>query len=431
MDACRAALFAVCLVSALSSPARAQSTASPAAEAPLTLADAQTSLETGNREIIAARRALDVAASGVIIAGARPNPTVSAEWTSTTPSSGLGAVRNKQFDSVLHVDQLVERGGKRELRIATADALVQAARRDLAEVRRQQRLALEIAYYDLKLAQEKLRIQNDTALLQQQSVNATQRRFEAGDAAESEVVRLRVEALRAANDARAAEADLIRARQDVAILIGQEGKAGALAAVDDWPAALPADAAAEPDPASIEARPDVRAAQARVDSAEQARELARRLLTRDVTVGAQVERLFPPDPGIGFGGTGYGVSFSVPLFLRYGFEGEVAQAEAQLTSAMAARDRQVLIASAEVRRARNEAVAAAERKRRLTEELLPRAKRAMDAAEFAYQRGATPLLDLLDARRTARAIELEAATAAADFAKARSALLASRTVDRP
>ncbi len=175
----------------------------------------------------------------------------------------------------------------------------------------------------------------------------------------------------------------------------------------------------------IEARPDVRAAQARVDAAERARELARRLRTRDVTLGAQVER-FPPDPGVS-----YGMSFSVPLFLRYGFEGELAQAEAQLTGAMAARDRQVFIALAEVRRARNDAIAAAERTRRLVDELLPQAKRATDAAEFAYQRGATGLLDLLDARRTARALELEAATAAADFAKARSALIASLTMDTP
>src|SRR5689334_3987246 len=86
-------------------------------ERALSLADAEARLETSNREIIAARRALDVAASGVLIAGAVPNPTLSASVASISPNRGIGAggLRDKQMDSILHVDQLVERGGKREL----------------------------------------------------------------------------------------------------------------------------------------------------------------------------------------------------------------------------------------------------------------------------------------------------------------------------
>src|SRR3954454_11831798 len=113
-------------------------------EMPLTLQQAQAKLEAGNREIIAAQRALDVASSGVLLAGAVPNPTLSAGVSSINPSRGIGGGRlqDRQVDSVLHVDQLVERGGKRDLRIATAGAQVEAARRDLGEVRRQQQLAL-------------------------------------------------------------------------------------------------------------------------------------------------------------------------------------------------------------------------------------------------------------------------------------------------
>src|SRR4051812_31015572 len=109
-------------------------------ERALSLADAEAQLESGNREIIAARRALDIAGSGVLIAGAAPNPTLSASVASLNPNRGLGAggLRDKQLDSILRVDQLFERGGKRELRVATADALVLAAGRDLDEVRRQQ-----------------------------------------------------------------------------------------------------------------------------------------------------------------------------------------------------------------------------------------------------------------------------------------------------
>ena len=43
------------------------------------------------------------------------------------------------------------------------------------------------------------------------------------------------------------------------------------------------------------------------------------------------------------------------------------------------------------------------------------------AAEFAYTKGAMGLMDLLDARRTLRQVQIEAATACAEYAKALSA----------
>ena len=386
---------------------------------PLSLAQAEARLETANREIIAAQRSLEIASARVGVAGAVPNPTLSAQVSSINPIRGIGAggIQNKQVDSVLHIDQLVERGGKRELRIASAESDVQAVRRDLAEIIRQQRLAVQSAYFDLKLALEKRRILADTARLQSESLNAAERRLQAGDASESEVVRFRVEALRSVNDARAAEADVARAQQALAILIGLDASYASIQPSDDWPSGLPLGSSAEPDPEQLKLRPDVQAAQARVETAERNRELARRLRTRDVTVGAQVER-FPPDPGLM-----YGMSVSVPLFVRYYFEGEIAQSEAELTASMAARDKTLALAQADVRRAQTDLLSAAERQRRLYDDLLPQARRALDSAEFAYKNGATGLIDLLDARRTLRALDLEAVTATGDFAKARAALL--------
>lgn len=388
----------------------------------LTLAEAEARLEAGNREIIAARAQLELVGTGVTLAGAVPNPSLSASVSSINPSRGIGGGRpqDRQLDSILHVEQLVERGGKRELRIANADAQVAATQHDLDEVRRQQRLALNVSYFELKLALEKLQVLRDALRLHEQSVTATQKRFQAGDVAETEVVRLRVEALRAANEARAAESDVVRNRQALGTLIGVETGTPEFVPTDAWPTEAPAAASAEASSQRVEARSDVRAAQARVVAAERSRELARSLRTRDVSVGAQVER-FPPDPGVSLG-----FSITMPLFLRYNFEGELAAAEAGLTSAMGARNRQVAIAMAEIRRAQNDLRAADERRRRLNEDLLPQARRALQSAEFAYQRGATSLLDLLDARRTRGALELEAVSAAADFAKARAAWFASQ-----
>ncbi|MFM9967722.1 MAG: TolC family protein, partial [Burkholderiales bacterium] len=130
----------------------------------LSLTEAEARLEAGNREIIAARQLVELASSGVLLAGAVPNPSFTASVSSISPQRGIGGGRpqDKQVDSIVRLDQLLERGNKRDLRIATADAQVLASQRDLDEVRRQQRLALNVAYFELKLALEKLQIQRET-----------------------------------------------------------------------------------------------------------------------------------------------------------------------------------------------------------------------------------------------------------------------------
>ena len=60
---------------------------------------------------------------------------------------------------------------------------------------------------------------------------------------------------------------------------------------------------------------------------------------------------------------------------------------------------------------------------RSVKDIVPRASQVASQAEFAYKRGALSLTDLLDARRTLRATQLDALAARADLAKARTALM--------
>jgi outer membrane protein, heavy metal efflux system len=59
---------------------------------------------------------------------------------------------------------------------------------------------------------------------------------------------------------------------------------------------------------------------------------------------------------------------------------------------------------------------------RLENELLPRARRALEIAEFAYQQGETSQLDYLDVRRTYIALQQESLEAMRQFAAAESRL---------
>ena len=304
-------------------------------------------------------------------------------------------------------------------------------RHDLRDTRRQQRLALHQAYYDLKLVKEKRAIAGRTWDIGLQALAAADKRVAAGDLAPVDRYRLSVEALRGANEVISADADMGQVRVALAVIMGRKsGDQGSremrvddLTADDPWPSVATLVAGVgvgESAPVSISAavrsRADVAAAEARVTAAAAGRAVAKSLRTRDVTLGAQVERQPTNAPGLLFG-----VNVSIPLFARYGYEGEIARAEADYATALIARQKTIVQAEAEATKARSLLDGAKARLSAFESDIRPAAKRALDAIEFAYARGASNLTDVLDARRTWHATELDLVVARSDYAKALAA----------
>ena len=392
----------------------------------LSLADAERLLGERSRELIAARRALESAGAQREIAAVRPNPTLSLNSSSISnhPGTGPGPANQWRIDTILRIDQPIERGGKRELRMDAAEGLERAARGDSLDVLRTQLAQLRGAYYDLKQAEEKVTVLAETAQLFGRTLAAAQVRLKAGDLAAADVAKVQVDYERAQNDARGAQADLTRARLALAYLIGEERDAGTLRASDAWPPI------GRPGPAevdrviaqSLDTRPDVIAAKARVATAEKLRDLAKSQQTRDITLGAQYER-YPsnvPTDSVGFG-------ISLPLFTGNDFSADIRRAEVDRYAALDALERTRAVAGNDVRRAASDVAAAAERVERYDSTLLEAAQRTAQAVEFAFQRGANSVLEVLDARRTLRAVRLEALAARTDYAKALAAWRASQT----
>lgn len=418
----RAALlrFSLALLAAfiLAAPARAQMSFEAAA---LSLADAQRAALSRNPDLRIALSALESARAAIQSADTAPNPVLTLQAMGISPSQGIGpgGLRSKAVDSAIRIDQQIERGGKRELRLHNAQWLEQAARADLSEVRRQLRLAVALAYYDLLAAQEKRAILRDSLQLFRQTMDAAQRRRQAGDLAGADVARIEVDALRAANDAEAADAELLRAQETLALALDAAPQARRLKAVDPWPDAADIDDGAALD--AIEARADVRAAQARVRAAQEGLRLALSLRTRDITIGVQAEH-YPQNGANAYGsGNSVGIAVQFPLLLRNQYQGEIGNAEAALESARATLDKIRNAAQSELARSRDEARIAAARLRRYDAELLPAAERSAAAAEYAFKHGAIGVMDALDARRSRRAVQLDAAAARADHARALAA----------
>ncbi len=389
---------------------------SPPMTLSLTLQAAESRLIACNRDVLVAFHALEAAEADRATAGQRPNPNLTLGASNINPRAGIGGggLQDKTIDSSIRLDQLVERGGKAELRESQADAIFHAAQADWQEVIRQQRLALRQNYFELLFQQARIEMQREFSGFAKASLSAAEQRLKAGDIAPSEANRFRLDAARAQNDVRQAEVEARKARLELAKSIGAE--------------TIPADISVQVAPlanpegfkplSNPNQRSDLVAAASRVQAAEGARALAKSLATRDVTVSAQFDRWPASNANPQGTGNSFGFYFSIPLSLRHANEGEVKRAVADLQTARDALIRLQAQATAESKLNLDNWQAAAARVAGIEKDILPLAREVAKAAEFAYGKGATNVLDLLDARRTLKQIELDAAQAGADAGKA-------------
>lgn len=384
------------------------------AAAPLSLARAEELLVRHNAALAAAREALEARLADRDVAAQPPNPGLSLNAASIQPSRGLGAgpLSDKRMDTIVRYEQLVERGGKRELRIGAAEWIVEASRNELAVASRASRLALYAAYYDLVLANERLQVAEGASAACYRTLRDLESKGAAGSVQDRS--RLRVDALRAEHDARVARADMEKAQLGVAYLIGMLPDARTIRPADGWPAfdsTRPGGAAVP----TLREPPEVAAARARLQAAEKGRELARSLSVRDVTVGVQFERDLPDF------GNSVGVGVAIPLLIRHAYQGEIRRTEADRNAARIDLERATNQAASDLARARADLDAAVDRIRSFREVLVVEAEQAARSADDAYTSGKLAVIDLLDARRILYATRLDYAAAQADYARALAA----------
>jgi len=165
---------------------------------------------------------------------------------------------------------------------------------------------------------------------------------------------------------------------------------------------------------ALDARPDLRAAQAARDKAAADISLAKANAWWDVTPQIEYQRI-GPDNTIGFG-------FALPIKLFDRNQGEITRAQAEAKRVEATRDALLAQALAEVDTAL--ATVAAERQKAtlLRDHYLPKVKQARETVEFAYRRGGVTLLDYLDAQRSYREKSLEYLRSIANYRTAVYAL---------
>jgi cobalt-zinc-cadmium efflux system outer membrane protein len=268
----------------------------------------------------------------------------------------------------------------------------------------------------------------DSALRDFQRIEEVSRiRLDAGDIAQADYSRVVIDLQRIENDRAQAQSDRIRAQQFLGFVLGLQTIPTELTLSGPWPALQ----AGFPDPDPLSLRPEIASAQAQLDQASTARTLARRLATRDVSVGVQADR-YPAPAG---DGNTFGLYFSVPLFAWHRFEGEIARAETEVTAAQINLQRlrqQAISQQAVLLQDRDIAM---NRWRRLRENALPLGDRLSSSIRLAYEQRAISLLDMLDSLRVYRLLQADTLEARLQFEKsdalARALLRVSQQANDP
>ncbi len=392
----------------------AQPQGAPGAEAARPL-DLQAVLQAArsNLDVSLAQRLQQAALSDVRAADRAPAPVLSARASSIDLDKGVGAghlLTRKPIEKNLGLDWTLERGNKRALRTESARSAADAAGLDVQEVRVQQQLAAASAFYELLAAQDKLAQLDELARAGSELAALSQRRQKAGDISQQELLRTEIEVQRTLAERRAAQAE----RERAAIALGQlTGLAGPLQARADWP--LEQSAITVPE---LALRPDVRAAQRRVEAARAALDNALALRRNDVTVGTGLSH----QPGSSRAMLELRLQMPLAGMLgNYDYEGEIGRAQAQLDQAGDELERVRRQATAELARLAEDLRASAARLQGFEADIVPRARRVAQMSELAYGRGALALVDLIDARRTLRSVLLDQIAARAEHARALAA----------
>ncbi|RKE53800.1 MULTISPECIES: TolC family protein [unclassified Sphingomonas] len=399
---------AIVAAGACASSLQAQTRPPVLAEPVLTLADAlgragaispfQDAASAGVRAAEAQRR----------VAALRPNPSIVAE---TENVAGSGIYRGlRSSETTLGLALPLERGGKRQARMALADAQIGRAGIAAEIARADLRLRVTQAYVVGVAAQRRVAVARDQVGIAAEVLRAAKVRVQAGRASPLEEQRADVARLAAGGALERADRSATVAATNLARLIGMP--VGSLD--DSWFQLV--DALGPLQPSRSTSTLIAAAARADLDTATAQVRLARSQRVPDLTLSASARRLEQTnDTAAVFG-------VSIPLTVFNGGRSAIAVVDAQRDQSDALRRVALLDAEQDIATTQAEAANAATTARNATGPALTAALEAARIARIGYREGKFGQLDLLDAERTLLDTRTAAIDALAAYHDARARL---------
>jgi cobalt-zinc-cadmium efflux system outer membrane protein len=351
--------------------------------APLTLKAALELALGANPELSAAGRELEALDATITQAQVRPNPEFSALIEDTRPETRT---------TTLQLNQQIELGGKRSTRVEAAERGRDTASLELDAKRDEIRAAVTAAFFDVLVAQERLRLAQASVELAQRATGAATRRVTAGKVSPVEETKARVAEAGVRVELALAASEVTAARRRLAATWANPAPRFERAEGD--PEALPPLPALADLNARLAASPAVLRARIEIERRQALSEIERRRGIPDVTVSLGVKR----DEQLGFNQAILGVSLPIPIFDRN--QGNLLES---LRRTDKARDE---LSAAEIRLSNELALAyerlnsARQETESLQRDILPGAQSAYDAATKGFELGKFSFLEVLDAQRT-------------------------------
>ncbi len=390
--------------------APAQAAASPAGQDRITLDDAIRLSLLHNHALQALRSTIQQSLAEEVTANLRPNPTLGLD-AQFLPIFQPGEFSSEYIDQQAQFDAgvgyLFERGKKRQHRVQAARDATSVVRSQVADSERQLVFNVSQQFVDALLAESMLEFAQQDLDGFQKTVDISNERFRVGDMSEGDFLKIKLQLLQFQSDLSAAKLARVQSLAALRQLLGFESVPDdydVQGALDYQP--VHGDVAGLKSIAAIN-RPDLRAAQQGVTSAESQLALQKANGKMDITGTFN----YTHTAGVNTGAFYY--NMPLPIFNRN--QGEIQRAEYAVTQAQQ-------LASETSQQVSTDVVSAYANLQTNDQIIqlyqggyVDQAKQSRDISEYAYRKGAASLLDYLDSERTYRANQLAYRQALASY----------------
>lgn len=345
-----------------------------------------------------------------ITANLRPNPTFGADsqfipFFSPQDFSGDNLNNVQQFD--VGLSYLFERGRKRQHRLQAARDQTAVTRAQVTDAERTLAFNVGQQFVSVLLAESTLRFALQDLQSFQQTVDISAAQLKAGSLSEGDYLKIKLQLLQFQTDVSAARLAKVQALIGLREFLGYNAVPADFDVIGDLEY-QPLKANQEDlQVKAMQQRPDFRAAELGIPAAQSQILLAKANGKVDVNGTYDFTHVSGENTASIF------VNFALPIFNRN--QGEIARTRYALTQAQELEQAASDIVISDVGNAYEAVKSNDEVVQLYTSGYLKQARDSRDISEYAYRRGATGLLDFLDAERSYRAVELAYRQALASY----------------
>lgn len=374
----------------------------------LTLRNALAAALLHNPELRAAAWEPRLAEAARLQAGLSPNPEVGVEFENFAGSGALSGT--DALETTLLLSQLIELGGKRDLRIELAESAWTVSALDYETERLDVVTETAARFVRVLELQQQVEFAERARSLAEESRRVIHRRVQAGDVSPIDEIKARLESESARIAADRLRRELDAARRELSAMWDENEPAfglvlGSLDEVMDVPSLHDLTD-------RVEAHPAVQRWVAEAERRESAVELERAQAVPDVNAGLGVRYINEIDDGALVGA----VSVPLPLFDRN--QGGILAARLLAAQALDEGRASRRALATQLVRQHARLTAAFHEVQSIDSTLLPAARDAYEATRRAYDEGKLPYLDVLDAQRTLFDTEAQRLEALAEYHRA-------------